>query len=262
MEGNKLKIDKTSKAIIIGFVLYAIVVLAIFLPGYLSRKGTLYIVTSSFKIKYKDGKWSNIVDKNEYITKEFDIYESDSYLGEFDLLNTDSSMIYYGDKDSTKHSDNIFAYRGSKSLELLHPEITNKISDSDNAIISEALINENINYNGDINLFSRMSIDLDNDGNDEYIYYVSNYYQNNVKEYFYLFFMYKNNKVYTIEKVVADANDIYDYRIFGPYKIIDFKKDGKYELIYTGNYPNGSNDSECVKLYNLNKNKIIKDFCE
>ena len=62
--------------------------------------------------------------------------------------------------------------------------------------------------------------------------------------------------------MITDENGIYDYRIFTPYKVIDFKKDSKYELLYMGNYPNGSNDSYCVKLYDLSKNKEIHDFCE
>ena len=67
-----------SNKIILGILAgYLVIMLIIFLPGYLKNKhDKIYILSDTFvKIKYENGKWSNITDNDDYKLKELANYD-------------------------------------------------------------------------------------------------------------------------------------------------------------------------------------------
>lgn len=262
MENNKFKLDKSAKTLIIIFIVYLIIMVAIFLPGYLNRRGKLYIVTDNVRIKYDNGKWIKLKRNDEYKLKEFEIYEDGNHIGKYKLVDTNKIHLYENGKEYV-YNGNIFAYNGSISLDVYDTEFLDSITDEDKQIIDQALTSLDISTNYELNYIEKKNIDVDNDGNIDTIYCINNYYsedENNQK--FSIVFIYKNNKINIIDKQITDVNGIEDSKIFYINKILDVKKDNKLELLYSSNYPNGSTSSECTNLYNLNKNKKIKDFCK
>ena len=75
MLSDKLKLDKGTKALLMGLLVYLVIMLIIFLPGYIrNKREKLYIISNTYRIKYEQGKWSKFVGFVE--TKEkYNIYE-------------------------------------------------------------------------------------------------------------------------------------------------------------------------------------------
>lgn len=256
--------EKSYKIIIGAFLVYAIVMLAIFLPGYLdARKNSLYIIDNSgIKIKLENGKWSNITELEDYNLKKFNIYEGDNLLGEYKVIYSNRFHLYDDFGKEKTFNGPIFAYRGKAKLEVISTSEINTLDDVDKNIISQALIDNNLNSNYEFNLKQKVSYDIDNDGVNETIYALNNYYiENNDKDTFSIIFIYDNNEIKTIAKEVAKDNNVYSHPMYEIKKLLDVKKDGKYELMYSQMYFSNP-DGECAILYNLNNNKVIKNFCE
>ena len=257
--------NKSYKIIIGAFLVYACILLVIFLPGYLDgKKNNLYIIDSSgIKIKLENGKWNNITELKDYNLKKFNIYENDSLLGEYKVIYSNRFHLYDDFGKEKEYSGNIFAYRGKAKLEVISIPEFNEISELDKSIISKALVENNLSSNYQFNLKQKVSYDIDNDGEEEIIYSLNNYYIENNDNYnpFSIIFMYDNNEIKVIVKDVVTDNNVYKHPLYEIKKLLDVKMDGKYELMYSQMYFSNP-DSECATLYNINKNKVIKNLCE
>ena len=94
MQKGKIKIDKNIKITLLILLVYLVVMLIIFLPGYLKSKyEKLYIVTNRYKIKYEDGSWKNI-DKTEE-NRTYDGVEEVRKIAEKDLDKVIIKIIDY-----------------------------------------------------------------------------------------------------------------------------------------------------------------------
>ena len=269
---NKNSFTKIDKTIILGFIIYLIVMLIIFLPGYLKKEHeNLYILTTRMRIKYEKGTWLSITDPNDYLSKKFNIYEDGKYLGNYQVV-LNNSFILYDDDKQVDYSGGILGYRGTLKLDLMNYNFKETKSSEDDFIVKQALkkmdITEDAYYSIDQKVFS----DVDNNGNNETIYNISNIKQpdsesidcvpipvkNSSNVNFSILFMYKDNNVYIINSIVDDKQEFETFEI---QNILDIKADGKKELLYTRGYPLNPS-SECSFLYNLAKAKQIKNFCE
>ena len=262
MKKNKFEIDKFSKTIIIVFLIYSIIMIAIFLPAYLKRQGNLYIVTNSIRIKYVNGTWSNIDKDNDYKLKQFNIYQDNEYLGKYEVLYANNLLSLYEKGKSISYSGNIFGYRGNIKLDIYGTDSIDKLSDTDKVFVREALTELKLN-NTNLSYIEKKEIDVNNNGILDTIYCISNFYnEDDNPQRFSIIFMVKDGKVKIIDKIIVDSSEIDDCRILSIMNILDIKKDKKMELLYTNNYSNGSADSECAAIYDLSNNKLIHNFCE
>lgn len=252
---EKFKMDKVSKTIILLLIIYAIAAIAIFMPGYLSRRGKLYIITNSVKIKYDNGKWSNIINVSDYRLKKFDVYDDTGYLGNYKLMYGKKISLYDGDK-KVNYSGSVLAYRGTLSLENYSVEGNYKITEEDKVVFNEVYNKLNLPVTYDLSYVQKAEV------NNTYIYAITNYDVDDSNKRFSIIFSYKDNEVDIIDKTITTDEKKDDGKLFSILNVLDIRKDGKYELLYSSNYPNASKDSECVILYNLNKNKKIHNFCK
>lgn len=260
---KNIKIDKSIKIILSILVVYLIIMLIIFLPGYLkNRKEKLYLLTNFVKVKYENGKWSNIDDIENYNLKKFDVYEDSQYIGNYKIIYSNKFNIFDDDGKLIDYTGSIFASSGTLDLDVY--DVSESIADqNDKEIVNKALSELNIISSNEYSFFQKISLDVDNDSMEETIYSVSNYYVDvNENTRYSIVFMYKNNKVIILDKYITDDEGIEDGPIFSILKLLDIKKDKKIELFYTKNYAYRPLD-ECGVLYSLaGKVKTIKDFCK
>lgn len=265
---KRLKLDKTSRRIIYFLIIYAIVVVAVFSFMYFNKKGSLYIITSDYKIKYIDGDWLNITSVDDYNMQECSVYDNDSYLGKYKLLLSNKFYLYDENGKPITASGNVIAYRGSIKMSVLNTDLYMEALDTDNSYIKQALDKANIENVSDYEVKQKTVLDVDNDGIDEKIYVVSNvlvsdpntldgYRDTKDNTIFSILFMVKDDKIYIIDS----KKDQEDYKYFEMSHVIDIKEDGKIELIYLDKYLQ-TDYNQCVKIYDLNKEKTIKDFCK
>ena len=256
--------EKSYKIIIGIFLVYAIIMLIIFLPGYLINKhNTLYILDNSgIKIKLENGKWSNIKKLEDYNLKKFNVYDDGNLLGEYKVIYSNRFHLYDDFGKEQNYNGQLFAYRGKAKLEVIPISDINELSETDKSIINIALTENNLSSNYQFNLKQKVLYDIDNDGSDEVIYSLNNYYvENNDKDICSIIFLDVNNTIKVINKEVVSDGNVYMHPMYQLKKLLDIKKDGKYELMYSEMYFSNPAD-ECAILYNLNNNKVIKNLCE
>lgn len=265
---EKIGLDKTSKVIITMFIIYTIILLAIFLPPYLYRRGKLYIVSNSFKIKYVNGNWFNVEEDKEFNLRKFDIYEENSYKGKYRLLYSNKIVLLDEDDARTDYSGNIIGFSGSLKANVLEANFYESEDSFDSSVVKKAISQAEIGNVSDYEVKQKAKIDIDNDGIEEVIYNVSNnmisdpntldgFRDTTDSIVFSLLFIYKDNNIYIIDKKINSTGD----RIFELTKLLDFRSDNKPELLYLDKYPQTDGD-QCVKLYDLLKEKLIHNFCE
>ena len=116
-----------------------------------------------------------------------------------------------------------------------------------------------INSFDDLSQVQKISMDFDNDGNDEYIYSLSNYMNSTVSNNIFSIVVYvDNDKIYDIVKSLDD-NVKYIYSVSN---IIDANEDKSYEIIIEHEKPLNAS-MNCHSMYGIKKGKydIIKS-CE
>lgn len=257
---GKFKIQKSDKIILSLLIIYAVVVLAIFLPFYIRlRREKVYIVTNNLRIKYEYGKWSEMKFPDDFANKLFKTYNEGNYLGEYTLGYQDRLYIY-GDDRRVNYNGTVFASSGT--LDTSFTNVSNlDISDTDRNIVNQALSKYNIGPLQEFSTLKRILVDIDKDGSDERIYCVSNFYSNDDGKKISLIFIYDDDKIDVIDDVSVRINDVYSAPSFSLIGVLDIGNDNKYELLYTKKYFSEP-DSECAVLYNLSKRKVINNFCE
>lgn len=261
------KIEKEHRNIIIGLIVYAIIVLIIFLPGYLRNKHDKVYITygNDIKIKYENGSWQNIIDDKDINNKYFHVYEGNTKKGVYKLVGFDRISLYNSGGKKEDYSDILFTYNSNIGFEV--PDVKKEyVGDNEEAkeVLKEALKEIKITEYDYFDDFTKYSLDIDNDSNIENIYSVSNYYNSDkVKKVFSVIFLENEGKIKILKSNVINKEDVYGANpAYSIIKIIDFRKDGKYEILLSQDYFSQPDDS-CVLIYGLyGKNKEIANLCD
>lgn len=259
METEKKKLSKGTKILLIVLAIYFIVMLIIFLPGYIKLKhDKLYIVTNSYNIKYENGKWAtmDITDtRNDYET-----YIEGKYQGKYTIYYSDRMFVYNNGKRINKIGG-IFAYRGTIKLKFNDSDSINTMSTEDRVVVDKALEKINVNTTYSNVFFQKKYVDIDNDGVDEAIYYVTNNSDEESTQLFSILFIEDDGEIYIINSDTTSPESRMGIQIYGVGRIVDIYDDKEPEMIYTSGYPMGDED-DCLIIYNLSKKKVIKNFCD
>ena len=261
---KKFEIDKFSKSIIIMFAVYLIIALAIFLPGYYTRQhNKIFIVTNNYKIKYEYGKWNKITDTKDYVLKNFSVLENGNDIGKYKILFSNRIKLLNEDNITINTNGVLFAYRGTIGFKNYNYSIDNTNLKLDDSIFEEVKKELGIKYVIDYAVVSVIRLNDEN----KIIYSLTNNnaalnnpnsldgMANNDDDKFSVLLTIENGKIKIIDKKVES-----DPNIFEVYNIFDLYGDGVLEVVYGDR--NVQVFSECIKLYNLSKNKQIKDFCK
>lgn len=256
--------NKAYKTVIILVILYVIIMLVIFLPNYIrGLHDKLYILSGDFiKIKYEHNGWHNITNNDDYKLKEFNVYTADGTLGKYRILLTNKYYLYNESGKNVTYEGELFASTGTLKLGVT-PKSTLELEDSDKEIIKNALEKIKITEYDNFNISQKYVLDVDNDGIDEKIYCLSNYFmESNFDKLFSVVFIEKNGEINILIKKVIDKDKIYDEPSYEINRIVDIKEDKKYEIIIEQNYFSRPQES-CAIIYNLYENKKeIANLCK
>lgn len=265
MQKGKIKIDKNIKITLLILLVYLVVMLIIFLPGYLKSKyEKLYIVTNRYKIKYEDGSWKNIDKTEDYVLKNFEIYENNNYKGNYKIMLSNDFILLDEDNKKVDYDGIIFGHRGTLNLKYLSFTSIDDNKEEDTKYIDEVIKKIGMK---DITKYSLLQkVEVEN----KVIYSVSN---NNAvcggdinsldgigynpEDKFSVIFMVEDGKLSVIDKII-DNNDPNIYEVVD---IFDIKEDNKLELLYSEK-PAQVSTNECIKMYNMKNKKEINNFCK
>lgn len=255
---------KAYKIVIIGIISYVIIMLIIFLPNYIhDMRDKLYILSGDFiKIKYENGKWQNIDNSDDYKLKEFEVYESNEYKGKYKILFTNKFYLYDEKGKNTSYEGQLFSYTGNIKLGIINT-ISSEMTDNDKYIIERALSKVGIAGFNSLNLYQKVSLDVDKDGIIENIYAASNYYvEEIVDKAFSIVFIEKNGNIDILKEKIISTDKIYEEPSYEINKVIDINEDKKYEIMIEQSYFSRPEDS-CIILNKLyGKKTLIKNLCK
>jgi hypothetical protein len=270
---NKIRFSKGEKVFFALLLIYTAILVFVILPFYLKKqRENIYIMTPRYKIKYVKGKWKNITDSDDYKLKKFDIYVDNELLGNYKILYSTRFTLIDDNDNIVDYDGSVVAVSENIGFKLYNFTKDDYLNGDDDAVVRQALDKIGIDQTSYYNIRQKIALDIDNNGVNEYIYYVDN--TPDAKEdsidgvvspivdangnNFSLLLMSKNNKIYIIDYIITDDED---YDIFEPLNLVDIRKNGKLELIYSEG-KRFNTFSDCVKLYDLKSNKIIHNFCE
>ena len=272
MVKKNIKLDKGVKITLILLAVYTGIVLAILLPIYLKKqRENIFIMTDRYKIKYEKRQWKKITNSDDYKLKEFDIYQDNTYFGKYKILFSSHFTLINDNDEIVKYNGYIFAKSGSLKLKLYNYSFADEFNSEDEDRVKQAI--NKVGFDSSVYYSINQKIIFNNNNDNEIIFY----HVNNIKvassdsldgitgpipnssgKNFAILFMYKNGKIYIIDKNITEKKD---FKIFEVLDIVDIKEDNELELIYALSN-RFSNDSDCVKLYSIAKNKELHNFCE
>ena len=257
---------KSNKIIIIILVILIIyfLILFLFLGGSkrVSREKNqnVIILGQSTIWTYSKNIWTNVTlseTKENLNWQEYNVYIDNKKLGKYYLWH-DENKWYLFDKDRKpkNYNGDLLAYKSNFDMKIKNFEEKNI---EDYTYIEQVLKNNNIeldNINYTVN--SQIDIDIDNDGEEETFYVVSNALslENTDGQIFSIVIMVKDNKIYKL------YNDIKTNKLKSckPYirRFLDVDNDNTLETILScGGYSESGDKDFLYKFTDKNNYKII-----
>lgn len=230
---------KERKNIIILVLIILFVILSIFLYFKKTRSDVIYIGNYT-KVTVKKGT-IKIDNKNEKIgITEANIYFNNEFVNGYirsskeKVNNNINIYTAYNKKGSVlRFNDDLIAYTGDAKIKVANPNRLSLLLDDDLNKVSTYLYGLTGNTEGgdfelSFNSFEKIIYDIDNDGDDEYIYSVdANAYE---KQNYSFVVIEDNGEFIPIIKKSGEAmkTDLVRVSFFS---LIDFDNDGKYEIV-------------------------------
>lgn len=219
-----------------------------------NTKQDILIIGGNIYIEYNDKKYNiknNYKNNPQLNYRKYKIYDGEKYIDGYikfykdDITGDTNGIIYNSTLDISNLSIPLLAYTGNINIDVADTVVTDKISDNDEIILKSKLtgIIDNID---DIN-FKKITVDLNNDNQNEYIYSIYKY--DNDKIYNSIFMMDSNNRIIDIV-TNGEKNEEYNINY-----IVDVDMDGEYEIVLSSSYGYSLTNYE---IYKLKNNKFEK----
>lgn len=163
-----------------------------------------FIVDGNNYWQYNDKNWKNLNSIDSINWEKYKVYTNNNYVDTY-YVTSNSGKLYFFDKDNNSyHVDSpTLAISSDSNVGPINYE-QEEINTSDQDIINSYLKSIKITYNGDYSVFEKYKTDLDNNGESDYIYILSNQlYSDDV---FYIIFARCGSKNITINKQIVEEN--------------------------------------------------------
>ena len=231
---------KKKKRYIVILVILIIYVIGMFLLAekddsvkYKDDELTLIIGESTIW-KNNEGKWSNITEDStisDLSWLEYNVYIDNKKIGNYYLWNDDEWYIFDSNRKSINKEGSLIAYRSNYDLKIKDfksEEIRNYYN------VQKILEENNLDTTSQLTVATENNIDIDSDGNNETLYFVSNAFPMdfNPEKIFSFVFMLKDGKIYKLYNSVENNTVNNGCK---PYlsAVIDIDHDNNYELAIT-----------------------------
>ncbi len=223
----------------------------------------ILIIGGNLYIEYKDENYKikNNVKINPKLNYEkYKIYDGTSFIDGYlkfyndEYIGNTSGILYNANLDELNLSITLLAYTGNINIDVADTITTDKISDNDKNILRSKLngITSNIE---DIE-FKKITVDINNDNQNEYIYYVYKYDTEINKIYNSIFMVDSNNNIIDIVGNNVSIDESYKFNMYNINYIVDVDMDGEYEVILSSFYEESLTNYEIYKLKNSKFEKL------
>lgn len=254
---------KNKIGIIIIFILITISLFfsLIYLP-YIDSNSTYVIVENNTIWKNNNGIWSNSNLRNlkRISFEEFYSFSSEGYIGKTYLDYDNELKIYNSNFEEISLTNGILSVKTNTLLKnTTTAKFYDEIDDADYPYIEEVLNKYSINYDSYMTSL-KYTIDLNNDGEEDTIYSISNFYTEEDKaQAFSIIFSVINSNIEIIDYVIVDEKEELKTKASYLRYIADVDYDNNYEfIILKTSYGDVKNDCYIMYKYHSDSNKYIK----
>lgn len=201
---GKIKNNKTTIIIIISLLLYAFIMYFFFGRPYLMNKNKQISIFTDGKVlmSYESQKWSQkLISDGVY--ENYNIYIDGKKFGKYNITPTDARL--YLRKQNGQLVDFYGDFIGySSNRKVIVNEYSVDFVDINDEYVDKALKEKNITNCSDLSVNQKITVDIDGDKDNEYIYMISNAFSMNENsdvslDRFSLIFYVKNNKIRIID---------------------------------------------------------------
>ena len=217
----------------------------------LQKNISQYVLIDQFHFwEYANSKWKSIDSVNDFHEvenninwKKFDVYINNSYYNTLDYVLMNHEEYYFDDNSkSYEITQDKLLLNHDSYLEVVDFDASDFSSD-DISIVEDFMGQYNYSFS-DVLVKNKYVIDENN-----VVYLVSNYSENNIFNVFYLGFYRKNNKNYLLMNINNSENILY-YKL---YSVLDIKD--KYNNLILSY---GCQDTVCYDMYEYNDGEFVK----
>lgn len=243
-------IKKIGIPVLISLLIIGLCYSLIYVP-FINSKNDYVIINDKDIFKITNNKWTKINKRNINRLSFSNSYSliGDKFIGKTYLnSNKDNFEIYDSAYQKIDATDTLITLNTKKEIEDI------KIAKQYNAFDDVDMQNVNNilkRYSLDDESFSvtlKYITDLNNDGEDDIIYSISNFYdQDNRSKAFSLIFSSINNNIEMIDEVIVDSADEYSTSTIYLKSVLDIDQDNNYELIISN--ASYGNDNNCYSIY-------------
>lgn len=230
-----MKKKKRYIVILVGLAVYVVIMLLALgddlqIP---SKDELTLIVEDSTIWSYSEGKWLNITNEKTVESLnwlDYNVYIDNKKIGDYYLWNDDSNWYIFDDnKQAISKDGTLLAYRSNYDIKIKNfssQEIRNYYH------VTKVLQDNNLNVPSSYELATQTTLDIDNDGQKETFYFVSNAFpiEGNPDKVFSFVFMVKNSEIYPIYSEIDKNEGVNGCRPFLT-AVLDIDKDNKYEMV-------------------------------
>lgn len=256
MKNNKIWIIVIFILIIASFIFSLV-----YLPYF--DNNMIYVVVEDNTVWKSNGKkWSNssLRKLKRMSFDKFYSFDSKKYIGET-YLNYDKELdVYNKNFEKLSLTYGILSIKSNLPLKNTKAvDFYDDIDDSDYPYLEEIFNKYSIDEDGEMTNLKYI-VDLNNDGKEDSIYNISNFYNDEEKsQAFSIIFSVINDNIEIIESTIIDASEELKEKNSYLKYIADVDSDGDYEIIILKtSYGNDKNDCNAMYKYDSNSNKYIK----
>ncbi len=253
--------NKIEIIVIITLILISILISGVFIP-YINNN-SIYVVVEDKAVWRKFGnKWTNLNIRNlrRLSFEQFDSFSTKEYIGKTYLDYEDSLNVYSSDFEKLSLDSGIlsiktkFDIKNKKSATFF-----NDIDDTDYPYVQEVLEKYNLLNEENIE-YLKYTIDINNDGEEDTIYSMSNFYNESEKnQAFSILFSVINDNIEIIESKIVSADDELNEKSMYLRYVVDVDNDDNLEIVILKT-AFGDVKSDCYTMYkyDITSNKYIK----
>lgn len=195
----------------------------------------------SYKPAYIYNGYNQIINNSyfEYKNGELDIYDEN-----------------YEKQDLTPNTISVI---GNNKINVANVQIMDSINEYDEVYVDEVLSKYSINNPGDNYNTYKAVYDLNNDGKEDYVFNINNFYTQDKKDYaFSIIFSVINGEIKIVEKQIVSVEQELAKKSLYLTNIVDVDNDKNYEIIiFESSYGNVKNDCHSIYKYENNQYKKL-----
>lgn len=245
--------------VFIGLVFYLIIMFLIFGDSKNKKNGKVnYILFANNQIwEYTNSEILNVPNVVEIIGKnKFNIYDNGTYKGYFNLGLYESKIYLFDDDDNSyKYDGELMGFTDNNKHKVVNL-LSQQLDDNDTLFIQKEFNKNNLEYQYiNLNNVNKYVADIDNDGENEIIYNISNMLDEEKQGKGYsLIFINDSDKIYELIKdIKSNQKSLLDGYGYYMNNIADLNGDGKLDFIIAKSEYGSSN--LCYMLIESVKNK-------